>query len=600
MSKESEAPLSLTDCSCNICMDIFLEPVTLPCHHTLCKSCFQLTVEKASLCCPFCRRRVSSWARYNARKNTLVNLELWDKIQKYFPTECQRRINGHDLEEEEICKLQPLHCLSKPGELRKEYEAEITKVEAERRAHEQEESKASEEYIQKMLAEEEEQQRLAEEHKKKMEEQLLLDEMLARELSFNLNSSTEETICSSLSPGLPLSNSCKTSKNKLSNSGDIKKYLSPKSCSVLPAKLLCRKLEEEGIDSFSGESSNSKHTFALEEEERDEMPTLSPQKISEIRNTEDPSLEPSIPHLNICTTAKSSLLTLDISSSSRYLVNELADELSEVTHRGNCESECFFSKRDATAYDFKSDSFTENMHLTKHAKISTPQETLISVIACNQQDSNIATCDQAKLMTSSRIERKPHNGFLITKDIPKRKSQASSPEAADSYLNDKRRRTFSQNEEEEEMNDIQKQINLEKQLYERHKQEEEDRCLALKLQKEIDKEQKTLNRKKGSPDEYHLRPTTSQSVKESPPFRKRKLSENLKPTNNQSKIDQRKLRRSSHNENGKPSDKLQTKLSVKGGNVLNCVINSSDSKDTELMPNKQKTILQMFKRPATN
>lgn len=185
MSKQSEAPLSLSDCRCNICMDIFLEPVTLPCHHTLCKSCFQLTVEKASLCCPFCRRRVSSWARYNARKNTLINSELWEKIQKYFPEECQRRINGQDLEED-TCIPQPVHCLSKPGELRQEYEAEISKAEAERRAHEQEEKKASEEYIQRLLAEEESEQRLAEEQKKRMAEQLLHDEMLARKLSFSL------------------------------------------------------------------------------------------------------------------------------------------------------------------------------------------------------------------------------------------------------------------------------------------------------------------------------------------------------------------------------------------------------------------------------
>lgn len=82
-------------------MEIFLEPVTLPCQHTLCNPCFQLTVEKASLCCPFCRRRVSSWARYNTRKNTLINLELWEAVQKYFPDECKRRINGQDQEVED-------------------------------------------------------------------------------------------------------------------------------------------------------------------------------------------------------------------------------------------------------------------------------------------------------------------------------------------------------------------------------------------------------------------------------------------------------------------------------------------------------------------
>lgn len=66
-------------------------------------------------------------------------------------------------------------------------------MEAERRALEQEESKASEEYIQRLLAEEEEEQRLTEEREKKIAVQLLSDEVLARELSFNLVSLTKMT-----------------------------------------------------------------------------------------------------------------------------------------------------------------------------------------------------------------------------------------------------------------------------------------------------------------------------------------------------------------------------------------------------------------------
>lgn len=59
-------------------------------------------------------------------------------------------------------------------------------MEAERRAHEQEENKASEEYIQKLLAEEEAEHRLAEERRKEMEEQLKQDEQLAWELNNSL------------------------------------------------------------------------------------------------------------------------------------------------------------------------------------------------------------------------------------------------------------------------------------------------------------------------------------------------------------------------------------------------------------------------------
>nr|5XIU_A Chain A, E3 ubiquitin-protein ligase RNF168 [Homo sapiens] len=43
--------------------------------------------------------------------------------------------------------------------------------------------------------------------------------------------------------------------------------------------------------------------------------------------------------------------------------------------------------------------------------------------------------------------------------------------------------------EETEINFTQKLIDLEHLLFERHKQEEQDRLLALQLQKEVDKEQ---------------------------------------------------------------------------------------------------------------
>uniref|UniRef100_A0A3B5PRE4 RING-type E3 ubiquitin transferase n=1 Tax=Xiphophorus maculatus TaxID=8083 RepID=A0A3B5PRE4_XIPMA len=96
-------PLALTweDCLCPVCLDIFIEPVTLPCTHSFCKGCFLESVDKATLCCPMCRKRVSSWARRNNKKNTLVNLELWNRIQTLFPLQCQRRLNGQDAEEDD-------------------------------------------------------------------------------------------------------------------------------------------------------------------------------------------------------------------------------------------------------------------------------------------------------------------------------------------------------------------------------------------------------------------------------------------------------------------------------------------------------------------
>ncbi|XP_014908224.1 E3 ubiquitin-protein ligase rnf168 isoform X1 [Poecilia latipinna] len=176
-----ELALTWEDCLCPVCLDIFIEPVTLPCTHSFCKGCFLESVDKATLCCPMCRKRVSSWARRNNKKNTLVNLELWNRIQTLFPLQCQRRLNGQDAEEEDriVPRMHPRVC--PPGELRQEYEDQVTKLMEERRAQDEEESKASEELIQKLLAEE--QQQLQEEMRRKEE-----DERLAKLLSNQLNS----------------------------------------------------------------------------------------------------------------------------------------------------------------------------------------------------------------------------------------------------------------------------------------------------------------------------------------------------------------------------------------------------------------------------
>ena len=50
---------------------------------------------------------------------------------------------------------------------------------------------------------------------------------------------------------------------------------------------------------------------------------------------------------------------------------------------------------------------------------------------------------------------------------------------------------------------------MERLFFERHKQEEQGRLLALQLQKEVNQEQMRPTWLKGSPDEYQLRATSS-------------------------------------------------------------------------------------------
>ncbi|XP_030055855.1 E3 ubiquitin-protein ligase RNF169 [Microcaecilia unicolor] len=178
--KEAAALLSLEESVCPVCLEILLEPVTLPCRHSLCLPCFRRTVELVSLRCPLCRLRVSSWARRCARDNTLVDGELWERVRLSHPERCRRRRLSLEKEtgleppsdEPDFLFRAPIK-LSKPGELREEYESQLRKLKEEKK----QEEIASEELIHKLLQEE------TEEEKRRMQEQLRKDELLAIKLS---------------------------------------------------------------------------------------------------------------------------------------------------------------------------------------------------------------------------------------------------------------------------------------------------------------------------------------------------------------------------------------------------------------------------------
>ncbi|XP_061201258.1 E3 ubiquitin-protein ligase RNF168 isoform X2 [Neopsephotus bourkii] len=606
MSKKSGALLSLSDCLCPICMEIFVEPVTLPCNHTLCNSCFQLTVEKASLCCPFCRRRVSSWARYNARRNTLVNWELWEKIQKHYPKECERRINGQDLEEE-ICVPHPQHQLSKPGELRQEYEAEIIKVEAERRAHEQEVNKASEEYIQRLLAEEEEEQRLAEERRREMEKQLKQDEELAWRLSNSLNDDSKghglssPARAGSVSLETSPANLCKT-KSKPSNSEDIQKYLSPKLHHTLGSASFSRTRGRGRSGSGSATNGNEGRSSAWQDEQ-EEMPTLSPQLTSVNKDSSamDSFLESC---MNYFSTSASGEITAvkQEETSGTNCVEEIPDALHGITKREGSGT-VLRSKGEDDGGESDSGSLThvESINLKNSAGAHTCiQSAANSVVS----DSTSVVCDFMKVARHSD-EEKPES-LQNTKKTPKRKLlEPPAEEVVDFCVLDKRRRTFPESLEEEgkQINDfnLQMQKAFEQEIYERRMQEEQDRLLALQLQKQINKEERTLNRQKGSPDQYLLRTKPPQLGKDSPARKgSPKVAKDSKVSKKQAETNHRKTRRGSCNENWQSPARVRMKSpSIKGGKVLNCVVNTSDANDICSLPkNKQKTILQMFKSPV--
>ncbi|XP_025769636.1 E3 ubiquitin-protein ligase RNF168 [Puma concolor] len=562
MAVTQNAIPSLSECQCRICVEILIEPITLPCNHTLCNPCFQSTVEKASLCCPFCRRRVSSWTRYHTRRNSLVNMELWEIIQKHYPKECKLRVSGQE-SEEIVDDYQPVRLLSKPGELRREYEEEISKVEAERRASEEEENKASEAYIQRLLAEEEEEEKQqAEKRRREMEEQLKSDEELARKLSININNFCDGSVLTS-----PLNSrksdtvttkSQKKSKNKQTNTGDIQKYLSPKSQFGSASQYEVVQESKKNFMSKETDGSIVNSPTRQDTEIEEDMPTLSPQIGMDVQEQgAKSSVESPMPQLYA--SGREWCLEAEV----KMRPSNHDKELCVLNHEG------------------------------PEARVPCSGET----------ESACTISGMTQIIESNTVETENEDSCLLTsKDISKRKNQESSFEAVrDPCISAKRRKMFpraSSDQEETEINFTQKLIDLERLLFERHKQEEQDRLLALQLQKQVDKEQMKPNRQKGSPDEYQLRPTSSPPDKLLNGQRKNSKDRNFK---RQTDIEHSESRRGSKNENWQPSFKIQLKhsVNVNGRKVPNSSRdNCNVSKSAHsLQPSKsQKSIFQMFQR----
>lgn len=98
--------LCLEDVTCKICLELMIEPVSLPCSHKLCFPCYESCVQKANLCCPMCRKRISVWCRQATKNNSVVDKELWERIKTEFPDQVKLRCEGSsNVQEPDECKL---------------------------------------------------------------------------------------------------------------------------------------------------------------------------------------------------------------------------------------------------------------------------------------------------------------------------------------------------------------------------------------------------------------------------------------------------------------------------------------------------------------
>ena len=132
-AKQEKLDVSISDCSCPICLDILVEPVVMPCKHEVCLQCFDTILDQANLCCPLCRLRISTWSRTARLTNTIVNPERWKQIQQLFPNEIKNRLEGKTQENLVDALASMMPAIKKPkcadqGEIRKEYLALLKRV----------------------------------------------------------------------------------------------------------------------------------------------------------------------------------------------------------------------------------------------------------------------------------------------------------------------------------------------------------------------------------------------------------------------------------------------------------------------------------------
>ncbi|RZC39130.1 zf-RING 2 domain containing protein [Asbolus verrucosus] len=88
--------LTANDVICPVCRSILIKPITLPCSHGFCASCFETTTQNANLVCPLCRVRIGSWLRSATKSKKLINETLWQAIQSLFPLQVRNKLKGID------------------------------------------------------------------------------------------------------------------------------------------------------------------------------------------------------------------------------------------------------------------------------------------------------------------------------------------------------------------------------------------------------------------------------------------------------------------------------------------------------------------------
>uniref|UniRef100_H2YSD4 RING-type E3 ubiquitin transferase n=1 Tax=Ciona savignyi TaxID=51511 RepID=H2YSD4_CIOSA len=148
----STSTYDLDDISCPICLDIFIQPISLVCKHELCKLCYEDYFLKADFRCPLCKKRLSSWARKNPSTESLINKKKWVAIQNMYPDLVKKRLNGEDTYFELQKPKQVL--VAEQGRIKEEYTIMMSQWEEDNKARAAKEEEESMKLIEKIVAQE--------------------------------------------------------------------------------------------------------------------------------------------------------------------------------------------------------------------------------------------------------------------------------------------------------------------------------------------------------------------------------------------------------------------------------------------------------------
>ncbi|XP_025408133.1 E3 ubiquitin-protein ligase rnf168-like [Sipha flava] len=127
-----EIQLKHEDVFCIACRCIYIQPVTMPCKHTLCLECFKNMVNITAYQCPLCRKRISNWLRkYKHDWNSMVNESLWEAVQQQYSIEVQKKLNGEEDGLDKIISCQGFTRVFNHGEVKQEFDSFLLKFDQE-------------------------------------------------------------------------------------------------------------------------------------------------------------------------------------------------------------------------------------------------------------------------------------------------------------------------------------------------------------------------------------------------------------------------------------------------------------------------------------